>query len=330
MARLEKKLRSQVELDAFLMYQPIIWKDCQPFLKEMVRDKHYEPMYSGRKSSEEFFTRAVRKNRKPTDTHLLVSKDLDEKFQGMFGYPARSNSIFCTGDLSDSEEYGSAYMIFPIGKYKYLWSDDIGDLYLHLTRFADDGVHKRKKGNPLLQHFVDKEAPGIDIYDLFGMYFEEVSEEGGEYGQYVYEDENEEILVPKNRTKEAEKYVKANMMDPDDYYLFNLVWYPIDYDEFYRDNFDRWKKETIAEWTEKATVKYEEFLDELVSSYDKTNLSDAINSGNEIMLNCNKYHAWDARQYGYYFEMYLREFGIKGHKGYDEVLEWWTGKMRKS
>jgi hypothetical protein len=35
--------------------------------------------------------------------------------------------VFCTGDLDIAKEYGSAYYIFPKGKFKFIWSENVSD-----------------------------------------------------------------------------------------------------------------------------------------------------------------------------------------------------------
>jgi len=75
-----------------------------------------------------------RKNRKPLDTPKEIHKKLDELFKKEFGWKARSEGVFCSGD-APSSVYGDLYYIFPIDKFKYVWSPDIRDLTLELERF---------------------------------------------------------------------------------------------------------------------------------------------------------------------------------------------------
>ena len=109
----------------------LIEKNCQPFLKQMksVNFKNGDLLYSGRKSSDEFNKKRVRKDRNPTDTPIKFHNWLDDWFYKKFGIRARSNSVFCTGDTDVIETYGNQYVIFPIGKFKIIWNSQLKDLF---------------------------------------------------------------------------------------------------------------------------------------------------------------------------------------------------------
>lgn len=114
--------------------------NCQPFLKEISKHKgkqDREFLFSGRKNkSPDWFEGYVRSNRNPKDTPLEVHKLLDKLFHKKFGVKARSNALFCTNEYLATLQYGNPYYIFPIGKYKTIWSPDISDLYLYLKRLV--------------------------------------------------------------------------------------------------------------------------------------------------------------------------------------------------
>lgn len=59
----------------------------------------------------------------------------DVFFKEKFGWKARSEGIFCASDIMVSNDYGIVSIFFPIGKYSYLWSPNMIDLY---AKFADD------------------------------------------------------------------------------------------------------------------------------------------------------------------------------------------------
>jgi hypothetical protein len=61
---------------------------------------------------------------------------LDKQFQKKFGVKARSQSLFCTNEYLSTLQYGNPYYIFPIGKYKTIWSPEIADLYLYLKKLV--------------------------------------------------------------------------------------------------------------------------------------------------------------------------------------------------
>jgi len=108
----------------------LIYDKCMPFIKELTKQTYIHFMYSGRKGkTEDVFIGKVRKNRRPSDTSEGLTKVYDDLFNKRFGWKPRTNSIFCSGNVYDIPRYGNPYFIFPIGKYKYLWSPDIDDMY---------------------------------------------------------------------------------------------------------------------------------------------------------------------------------------------------------
>ena len=110
----------------------LIINNCQPFLKECKQSCGKNPrfLFSGRSGDKDYFIRNVRKNRTPMDMPEDAHDAFDDAFHKKFGIKARSNSIFVTGSKYMAENYGdTVYAIFPIGKYKYLWSPKFQDLY---------------------------------------------------------------------------------------------------------------------------------------------------------------------------------------------------------
>jgi len=67
-----------------------------------------------------------RLERNPRDTDRECHDRINRKFEQEFGLPYR-NGVFATGDDSEAMIYGGLYVIFPIGKYNYLWSTEISD-----------------------------------------------------------------------------------------------------------------------------------------------------------------------------------------------------------
>jgi hypothetical protein len=107
-------------------------KECSEYFYESRQFKQNLPLYRGMRrkiSTYEIIT--PRKNRKPLSTDPEVHKLLDKEFKKQFGWSARSEGVFCMGDYPPGI-YGERYYIFPIGKFKFLWSEDINDLTVSL------------------------------------------------------------------------------------------------------------------------------------------------------------------------------------------------------
>jgi hypothetical protein len=140
-------------------------------------------MLSGRASHREpFFIGRVRQDRRPMDTSKGDTDRFDALFKEKFGWKARSASIFCTGGVSKAETYGTPYIIFPIMRYKYIWSPVVGDLF----NFLDGSTYWRTYGGgsyadkKTVETYTDKDLPkAIDS-------FKEIMLTGNQYYAFEY------------------------------------------------------------------------------------------------------------------------------------------------
>lgn len=106
----------------------LIKRDCKPWL-----GKAKELVYRGmQKKVDAPFKQEVRADRQPRNTDGELHKAMDDWFNDNFGFRARSAAVFVTGDFDDAKSYGQAYAIFPIGDFKFVWSPNVGDLYMSM------------------------------------------------------------------------------------------------------------------------------------------------------------------------------------------------------
>jgi hypothetical protein len=117
----------------------ILWKKCNPFLKDLLKPNwNGDFLYSGRGEHKDvIMINKVRMNRIPSDMEEELSDAFDSALYNRFGFYARSNAIFCTGDKKEAKRYGNVYMIFPVGKYKFVYSENIKDLYTETSSMGD-------------------------------------------------------------------------------------------------------------------------------------------------------------------------------------------------
>lgn len=106
---------------------------CQPALKAL----NGSTLYSGRNNKGFWYRKKPVLDRKPKDTDILIHKGFDEIFQKKFGYKARSESMFVTGSYRSARFYGDLYAIYPIGNFKFVWSDEITDLFSKIRDVAN-------------------------------------------------------------------------------------------------------------------------------------------------------------------------------------------------
>jgi hypothetical protein len=202
------------ELDQSAETKKKIHKECKPFLRASKGYSLWRGMWN---KGDKIGKYKVRKDRKPLDTPADVHKELDIIFKRHFGWPARSSGLLTTGDEKVAATYGYSYQIFPIGKFRFIWSE---------------GVH-----------------------DLYGKYVEFMTKAGLVYSGGGKWQKTDEWKNP------------SHVMKPSDLYLSD-------------------KK--LQEYQVRVFAQ----LDTLIKKeYSDKNLDKAINSANEIMIDCKEYYA---------------------------------------
>ena len=112
-----------------------ILKHCQPFIKEwggIPTPEHamYRGMDGGWPDNILYHTQALRK---PIGMQRDTQKVLDDYFEQEFGHRYRSvNTLFISGDITHVHQFGEAHVVFPVGNFSYLWSNQIDDLNYEL------------------------------------------------------------------------------------------------------------------------------------------------------------------------------------------------------
>lgn len=126
---IEDEVMTKAQYDKFL-------KDCQLFLDET--DKMYkptEPLFRGvsRYTGMSKFTikQSHLHNREPMNTDAQVHRLLNDAFDAKFGWKAR-NGVFVTSNDKDARRYGHLFYFIPIGRFEFIWSPKIVDLYTDL------------------------------------------------------------------------------------------------------------------------------------------------------------------------------------------------------
>ena len=121
-----------------------IEQNCQPVLREIAATKgaygaklgEITLLYRGIKTAESMFIGTVRKNRKPKDTSDDFHQLFDDSFSTIFGWKPRSAGLFATGRYLDAKMYGITFVVFPIGDFNFIYSEEISDLFVALENMA--------------------------------------------------------------------------------------------------------------------------------------------------------------------------------------------------
>lgn len=118
------------DLDIFI--QSIV-RDCGPFWKEMshfyMRNQFIFRGISMFTDTSNFIVRDVRPDRVPKDTNPLFHDLLNDYLEKTTGIKFRSSSLFVTADESLAREFGSTFIIFPVGETTTCFSAVSPDIY---------------------------------------------------------------------------------------------------------------------------------------------------------------------------------------------------------
>ena len=239
-----------------------LYDKCYPFIKEINKQQIKGFIFSGRENDVIKYTGKVRKNRNPKDSPIKTHNILDKLFKKKFGWKARSNAIFCTGNIHTAAAYGkNVYMIFPIGKYKFLWSPEIDDLYETID------------GDMLLPE-TEK--------DILLYYKDEIHQKAYTTALRAYN-----IMAGKSKSNNIPK------------------------DEWIKDQLSDFIDAAVLETKQENAAKNNETYLKVIHGYKNTDLIAAIQSRNEIMINCKEYIA--LKEVNYYSDIfkYMAMFGAK-------------------
>jgi hypothetical protein len=287
----------------------ILWKKCNPFLKDLLKPGwNGEFLYSGRGDRKDvIMIRKVRSDRRPKDMPEYIHEIFDELFYDRFGFNARSNAIFCTGNVKQAKHYGNVYMIFPVGKYKLVYSNNIPDLYTEI----DDDAELDK------YYWLDQQAGDIkdEIKEQLRVEWENqysMGSDGGHFEYHSFDTDIEDIPEGYDFT-DAKNYVEEVLEENGEGETFNEVhldWLPdVEFEDYLDMRFDEELNARMEELEDEWLEHVRNQLSDYVDNYSDEYLIDAIKSKNEVMLNAKYYIALSYDKYYTALQSYYKEFG---------------------
>lgn len=207
-------------------------------------------MYRGSKDLQGKFGRAIiRMNRRPSKTDKILSNVLNKAFDSYFGVPLRSASLFCTGSTSFARNFGSLYKIYPSDDFNVYWSPNVKDLTYNLDEL------EYGKLNPAAYTVLAACLSWPDLTDTI--------RESTKYQEFI-ESNFPEFFKDVNDYYEKWEWISGKM------------------------------KTNYGKVSEVMMSKYPKCLDNLIKdNYKKVNsqteVVQAINSGNELMITASFY-----------------------------------------
>ena len=321
---------TEKEVDNFVDFWDKVSKECKPYLTEIKKNnKDMKMLLRGMNERGDFTTRRVREDRSPKDMPYEWHEAFDEWFKGEFGWNARSAGLFCTGKESIASGYNDQiYYIFPIGRYKYIWSDEISDLYTQIS--SGDGDKYLEPDESILSAWEDEWEEQYNDpdnengeWDYEGTWYGEnredaiesaldthaaderreledlrdVLERNDDDEMEGYEDEFRRSIKGKEYIESRVRELEEDVDNIEERIADNITWQPsMDLESYIddaRENFDP-DNYSISD------NMYEEAADRVCDGkYTDKNIVKGLSTydGNEIMVGCKRYHAIDKEYY---------------------------------
>ena len=126
--RLQKYITEQ---KSFKESVPQIKKDCKKYIKEIRGAEGALFRFGVFFNRQSIIKKKTHSNRMPFTTPIEIHSGIDEMFLKKFKWKARSENVsFCWGmPFTNTIKTKNYPILFPIGKYRYLWSPKVEDLY---------------------------------------------------------------------------------------------------------------------------------------------------------------------------------------------------------
>ena len=160
-------LEKMLPLDMMEEAAEKIKKDCDKFLYEsdgglVFRgvDKQYPNILTRKKP---------RLDRKPADTPEKLHDIIDSALYDKFRWRPRSEGVFVVPNPYLASTYGTVYIFFPIGDFKFIWSTTIRDMYMELRK---EGLIEFAGGGKKVSKYVGTMSQKNIINDMIRSYKE--------------------------------------------------------------------------------------------------------------------------------------------------------------
>lgn len=264
-----------------------IKNSCQPYLKAINYDVMKYKLYRGTNDwhiKKPVYIKDIRPNRNPSGSSRGLHELFIKNFE-LLGFKAnRNNSVFCSGDEDVADGYGRVKIIYPLGNINYTWSPKIDDLYSFVD--AHDSVLKYiqfKHKNITLQNLVEQaDTPQVMINRLFG----EIVTSDAFSEDYL---KSIDVDVKYKSINNVDKFLDTTVENL--FNNFNPIGVSNDKQMAFKNLFLFYFAHMLQRpdvFNKVAEIKdfYEFFID---NDYENsTNLAQAIETGYEIAINCDK------------------------------------------
>jgi len=131
--------------------------NCPQFMKQLLPEyKQENYMWRGIINENSLFIlKETRKDRLPRDTSYEVHNIINGWFKKKFGIAYRTEAIFTVRNKSVAESYGRAYVVIPLGRYKFCSSSMIDDIFTFFIQNINKSIFL-KNYNKIKTYFLNK------------------------------------------------------------------------------------------------------------------------------------------------------------------------------
>jgi len=151
----------------------LLRKDCGPFLKDLSKAERGKFVYRGIKRALKTGSDTLvekfkpRKDRWPTDIPQEIHEYTNKELKAKFGWFPRTEGVFASSSFMVAANFGIPMLFFPIGKYKYVFSPNVGDFLGALER---EGVIYHSGNKWTVDRSYDRETREDRIDDILDRY----------------------------------------------------------------------------------------------------------------------------------------------------------------
>ena len=129
-------------------YAPLLLRDCKQIIRAYKKANHdfkgvrslshAKCLFRGTNRKPEAYIGMPRVDRNPKDTSKLMHNQINMLLTRAGFEATRANSIFVSSNIGQVEDYGTAYIIFPLDGFKFTWSSKYGDLFSEALESLDN------------------------------------------------------------------------------------------------------------------------------------------------------------------------------------------------
>lgn len=133
-------ITEDVNIDVIKQIAENIKRDCQPFLQSIGFPNNTKWLYrgmdirSGQPAERYLDPFPIRKDRRPLHTASKASAIIDEWLYSKVGWYPRSEGLFAIANRHFAEDFGGVHIIFPVGNFQSVWSENIDDMTYRINK----------------------------------------------------------------------------------------------------------------------------------------------------------------------------------------------------